>query len=271
MNGKELGEALRGGRRIYGTLIVSPSPHWIKELQGIDMDCVFIDTEHIPLGTHELGWMCRAYGALGFAPIVRITRPDPYEASKALDTGAAGVVAPYVETVEEVQALRGAVKLRPIKGRKLQEILSGQSVPQGELADYLQQYNANNALIVNIESVPAVEALDDILAVPGLDAVLIGPHDLSCSLGIPEQYDHPDFDKTVRGIIAKARAANVGVGMHNCPSIDQEIEWMKAGLNLILRLSDVAFFRKGLSQDLEALRRGVGDAASSEKIKHNPI
>ncbi len=271
MNGKELGEALRTGRRIYGTLIVSPSPHWIKELQGIDLDCVFIDTEHIPLGTHDLAWMCRAYDALGFAPMVRITSPDPYQASKALDAGAAGVIAPYVETVEQVQALRGAVKLRPIKGRKLQEFLSGQTRPEAELADYLQQFNANNTLIVNIESVPAVEALDGILTVPGLDAVLIGPHDLTCSLGIPEQYDHPEFDKVVRLIIKKARAANVGVGMHNCPSVDQEIAWMKAGLNLILRLSDMVFFKKGLIKDLNALRQGIGDNASTKKQKHNPI
>jgi len=271
MNGKELVEALRAGQRIYGTLIVSPSPHWIKELQGIDLDCVFIDTEHIPLGTHDLAWMCRAYGAIGFAPIVRITSPDPFQASKALDAGAVGIIAPYIETVAQVQALRGAVKLRPLKGRKLQEILSGQNQPEAELTNYLKQYNANNALIVNIESVPAVEALDDILKVPGLDAVLIGPHDLTCSLGIPEQYDHPDFDKVVRGIIKKARAANVGVGMHNCPSVDQEIEWMKAGLNLILRLSDIVFFKKGLIKDLNALRQGIGDAASSEKLKHNPI
>jgi staphyloferrin B biosynthesis citrate synthase len=271
MNGKKLVEALRAGQRIYGTLIVSPSPHWIKELQGIDLDCVFIDTEHIPLGTHELAWMCRAYGAIGFAPIVRITSPDPFQASKALDAGAVGIIAPYIETVEQVQALRGAVKLRPLKGRKLQEILSGQNQPEAELAGYLKQYNANNALIVNIESVPAVEALDDILKVPGLDAVLIGPHDLTCSLGIPEQYDHPEFDKVVRGIIKKARAANVGVGMHNCPSVDQEIAWMKAGLNLILRLSDIVFFKKGLIKDLNALRQGIGDAVSSEKLKHNPI
>jgi 4-hydroxy-2-oxoheptanedioate aldolase len=186
-------------------------------------------------------------------------RADPFDACRVLDMGAGGVVAAYVETAEEVRQLRGAVKLRPLKGRKLAEILAGQKELDGELAGYVHDRNENHVLLVNIESVAAIEALDEILAVPGLDAVLIGPHDLSCSLGVPEQYDHPLFTGAVQEIIGKARARSVGVGVHNLPELAQEIHWSKAGLNLILHRSDVTLFRRALHDNLTAIRQAVGD------------
>jgi len=271
MNGKELIEALHSGKMIYGTLIISPSPKFIDGIAGLDIDCIFIDTEHIPLDSLELGWMCQAYRALGLAPIVRIPSPDPYRASKVLDMGANGVVAPYVETAEEVRRLRGAVKFRPLKGKKLAEILAGRSEPEDALAEYLEKRNEANALIVNIESVPAIEALDEILAVPGLDGVLVGPNDLSCSLGIPTQYDHPDFEKAMGVIISKARAKNIGVGIHNCPSVEQEIRLAKAGLNMILHFSDMVMFRNLFHQDLIRLREALGGKAGPERLEDKPI
>jgi 4-hydroxy-2-oxoheptanedioate aldolase len=80
------------------------------------------------------------------------------------------------------------------------------------LESYVRERAESRARIVNIESVPAIEALDGILAVPGLDGVLIGPHDLSCSLGIPEKYDHPRFLAAIETIFNKARAAARGAG-----------------------------------------------------------
>ena len=105
--------------------------------------------------------MCRAYAALDLPPIVRITAPDPYQACMVLDGGAAGVVAPYVETAEEVRRLAGAVKYRPLKGRSLRNVLDGKGFPEGRTEAYLARNNAGSVLIVNIESTPAIENLDD--------------------------------------------------------------------------------------------------------------
>src|SRR6185369_5208339 len=103
---------------------------------------------------------------------------------------------------------------RPLKGRRLQEALRDPNTLEPELRRYLEARNEDTILIANIESVPAIESLDQLLAVPGLDAVLIGPHDLSCSLGIPEQYGHPRFDEAVRTIYRIAREHHVGAGIH---------------------------------------------------------
>ena len=104
MNPIELGAALRSGARVYGTLVISPAPSWPTQVKRLGLDFVFLDTEHISLDRHQLSWMCQTYSALGIAPLVRIPSPDPYQATMVLDGGAAGVVAPYVETVEQVKA-----------------------------------------------------------------------------------------------------------------------------------------------------------------------
>jgi 4-hydroxy-2-oxoheptanedioate aldolase len=271
MDGKELIEALHSGKRIYGTLIISTSPKWIDVVKDLDIDCVFIDTEHIPLEWQKLGWMCQTFRALGLAPIVRIPRADQFEACRVLDVGAVGVMAAYMETVEQVNQLRSAVKLRPLKGKKLEGVLSGKLKLEGALAEHVAQRREGLALLVNIESVPALEALDDILAVPEVDGLIVGPSDLSCSLGVPQQFDHPLFAEAMQTIIKKARAKNVGVGCHNLPRVDQEIKWGKAGLNLILRRADMTLFQRALNEDLDKIREGLGEKAKVSEAKGGEV
>src|SRR5688572_3276064 len=195
MTGRDIIKNLHEGRRVYSSAMVSTSPLWPNLVKAAGVDFVFVDTEHTPIDRNTLAWICQTYQALGLPPVVRIPSNDPFEACKALDAGAGGVIGPYVETAEQVRGLVGAVKLRPLKGRRLQEALRDRNTLEPELRDYLEQRNGDKILIANIESVPAIENLDEICAVPGLDAVLIGPHDLSCSLGIPEQYEHPRFNE----------------------------------------------------------------------------
>jgi len=262
MRGRELREALRSGRRVYGTLVASPSPMWPPAVRQAGIDFVFIDTEHISLDRTVLSWMCRAYGAMGLPPIVRIPSPDPFEASKVLDGGAVGVIAPYVESANEVRALVGAAKLRPVKGERLAAALKDPTVLEPQLREYLDDRNTDTVLIVNIESVPAMNNLDAILAVAGLDAVLIGPHDLSCSMGIPEQYRDPRFDQAVREIIRRARQKGIGAGIHLSQEFDLEIEWAKAGGNLIVHSSDVSLFAQALRRDIAEIQQALGDDAA---------
>jgi 2-keto-3-deoxy-L-rhamnonate aldolase RhmA len=210
VQGRAIREALHEGRRVYATAVVAPTPSWPRLLQSAGVDFVFIDSEHTPLNRETLAWMCRAYSGLGIPPVVRIPSPDAYEACQVLDGGAGGVIAPYVESADEVRALAGAARLRPLKGQRLHDALRPGGKLEPALTRYLDDRNQDTLLIVNIESVPAIERLDEIVSVPGLDCVLIGPHDLSCSLGIPEDYRHPRFDEAVRTIFKTARDHGVG-------------------------------------------------------------
>jgi 2-keto-3-deoxy-L-rhamnonate aldolase RhmA len=229
-------------------------------MKQLPIDFVFVDTEHVPHDRHQLSWICQTLSALDLPPVVRVPSPDPYEVCKALDGGAVGVIAPYVETVEQVRQLVGATRLRPIKGRRLEKLLLEPENMEPALREYVNARNADTILMINIESVPAMERLDELVSVPGIDAVLIGPHDLTCSLGIPEQYDHPRFDEAVRTIYRTARAHNVGAGMHFWVGTAQEIAWCKAGGNMIIHSNDLMGFQKQLLAELNEIRRGLGDS-----------
>ena len=261
MNAKKIIERLHRGQRVYGTHIASTSPVWPGFVRGVGLDFVFIDTEHVPIDRAQLSWMCRTYDALGLPPIVRIPAPDPYQACMALDAGAAGIVAPYVETVAEAEALRGAVKFRPLKGQRLKDALAGKALDE-PLASYLQHRNEARLLILNIESAPAMDNIDALLDVPGVDAVLVGPHDLSCSLNRPEAYADPVQEETINKLIAKARAKQVGVGIHVFyGDLEQETRWLKAGANLVIHGSDVLLFSETLRREVAQLKEVFGDKA----------
>jgi len=250
---------LRNGKRLYGTAVASSFPLWPPAVKKAGADFVFIDTEHTPIDRATVAQMCLAYNALGLPPLVRIPSPDPYEACQVLDGGAAGVLAPYIEHAEEVSRLVGATNKRPLKGERLEEALRSRDYLGQELNNYLSNRNRDNFLMINIESVPALGRLEQILAVPGLDGVIIGPHDLSVSLGLPEQYEHPRFEEALEAVIAKVRGKGLGIGIHFPSHHELQIKWAKRGLNIILQSSDLFLFQQSLAKDIATIRQTLGD------------
>jgi 2-keto-3-deoxy-L-rhamnonate aldolase RhmA len=270
MDGTEFLNRLKKGKSLYGTAILSPSPLWPLAVKRTGADFVFIDTEHIPIDRTTLAQMCQVYKGYELPPLVRIPTPDPQEVYKVLDGGASGILAPYIESPEQVRELVGAVKLRPLKGERLKEALQNQDSLEPELKDYLRDWNKDKFLIINIESVPAVEKLEQILAEPGLDGVIIGPHDLSVSLGLPEKYHDPIFEDAVRKIISKVREKGLGVGIHFSEGAELQIKWAKAGANIIMHSSDFALFQQRLKEDITEIRHALGEE-DSEIIEERDI
>ena len=255
-----LKQKLSRNQNIYGTCILSTSPIWPKVVKGSGLDFVFLDTEHIPMDRTELTFLCQEYNALGMAPIVRIPSPDPYAACMVKDAGAVGVLAPYIENIGQVQQMVGATKYRPLKGERLQNVLIGKEELSSKLKTYLENFNQGSLCFINIESTVAVQRLDDLLSVPGLDGVVIGPHDLSINMGLPEQYDHPDFEKTVKEIIHKSRGKGLAAGIHFPAHPEYQIKWIKEGANIVLHSSDMRLFSQKLSGDLSNIKKAVGDS-----------
>jgi len=271
---KIFSERLRAGEKLYGTLIVSPSPRWPEQIAKLGLDFVFIDTEHIAIDRAQLSWMCQTYKALGLNPMVRILSPDPFLACAALDGGACGIVAHYVETADQARDLMGAVKLRPIKGKKLRQFLDKSDAPSQSFMEYLPGRMGYNTLILNIESVEGIKNLDEILAVDGVDGVLIGPHDLSCSLDHPENYRHPKFDAAVCKIIQTARAKGRGAGIHaimGADGLDLELKWIEAGANFILHSADIIAAMGSLKKEIAVLKAGKAATDSEQNTTKNTI
>lgn len=269
MQGNEFKTAIKSGNRVYGGLVVSPSPKWIKYIGKTGMDFAFIDTEHVAIDSSTLSWMCYAYRGVNMTPIVRIPSHDPYDAAKIIDSGADGVMAPYIETVEQVKALAGAVKFKPLKGKKLDDILNGGKMDK-VTEDYINKANANNILLINIESIEGIKNLDEILKVPGLDGVVVGPHDLSCSLDMPEQYDRPEFEEAILDIMRRTRAAGLGAGVHFMGDIERQVVWAeKGGLNMIFHSADLNLYVQKMKQDLDKCKAALGDSSAAGNIQVN--
>ena len=211
---------------VYGTCIISPSPHYIQVAKACSLDFVFLDTEHIPLDRHQLSWMCRSYAEANIPCIVRV--PSVLDASggatQVLDGGAAGVVAPYIETVEQVLTLVGQCKLRPLKGSLLETCKerlrtvalqsTSQTTSYNDPLQYLKDIlpkatlafmQSSNVLFINIESQKGIANLPHLLNVPGIDGVFIGPHDLSVNLGVPCQWNSKVFLDACDTIVVECR------------------------------------------------------------------
>jgi len=260
MNRQELKQAITGGRRVYGTLVCSPSPQLAGQIHKAKLDFVMLDGEHMPMDPQARGWMLRCYRAMGVAPIVRVGSCTYREAFQAVEHGAEGVLAPYIETVEEVKTLIAAVKYRPLKGERLRGVLDGSIILSQKEVDYFERYNDGNLVILNIESRVAVDNLESLL-LPGVDAVLIGPHDLSINLGIPEEYDHKLYLEYIQRVIDICRAWGVGVGCHSAWDLPRQTEWARRGMNITMWNSDMGLFVRGINEDFAQVRGELGEEA----------
>jgi 2-keto-3-deoxy-L-rhamnonate aldolase RhmA len=259
MNGAELKSALQAGGRVYGTMLtVGRNPRWIPVLNGVGVDYVVIDTEHSPRDRGELGDYLLMFNSIGVVPIVRIPIPDSHYVTMIMDAGAQGVLAPYCETVDEVKEVVGAAKWRPLKGEAVQRLMdAGEHVSDATRA-YLEDRNKNSVAIIGIESVAAVKNLTNILKVPGIDGIFVGPNDLSISLGIPDQYDRPEYQKTVKHIIDTCEDRGIPVLVHH-QTPELSTYWIRQGARFVLHGTDRRALAEGFRSDFARLR-AVGKA-----------
>lgn len=276
MTANQFRDALRSGKTVYGTLVTSTSPGMFDTIVSLQPDFVFLCTEHIFYNQDTLGWMCRAYKAAGINSMVRILKPDPFLATQALDSGAGAILAPYAEDPEEVLELVGAVKYRPLKGKKLKNILHGKDKPGEELVAYLKNHNKNNSLLLNIESPSGVKNMEEFFSIQttdgqGVDGIVIGPHDLSVSYELPEKYDSREFLDLSCDIISKARKSGVSAGGHNGSrgSLQLQKKWAEAGANIIIHSSDVFLFADKYQEDMNQIRALKGENAIEVRKSDN--
>ena len=254
MNGSELKDVLRGGGKVYGTMIsVSRNPKWVPLLNNVGLDYVIIDTEHNPRSRGELGDFLTMWNTIDVVPIVRIPIPDSHYVTMTIDAGAQGVLAPYCETVSQVEEVIGAAKWRPLKGKAVRDLVADGTEVSEATTKYLENRNKNNIAIIGIESVEAVNNLENILKVPGIDGIFVGPNDLSISLGIPDDYNNPKYVDTVKHIITTSESAGIPVLVHQ-QSMELSEFWANNGARFILHGTDRRAMVEGFKSEFNKLR-----------------
>ena len=184
----------------------------VAEIMGqAGYDWVAIDMEHGAFALNQLPDIFRALELGGTLPLVRLARGHPIDCKQALDAGAGGVIVPMVETAEQLTMVRNACRWPPTGTRGVG--FSRANLFGKHFECYREEAQAP-LLVAMIEHVRAVENLEAILAVEGLDAILIGPYDLSASMGLTAQFDEPKFVAAMDRIRTACKNAAVPCGVH---------------------------------------------------------
>jgi 4-hydroxy-2-oxoheptanedioate aldolase len=196
-----LRRSLAAGRPTLGYLVTTPSVQIVQALARTGVDWLMLDTEHAPVGIESVAAMVAATGGTPATPIVRVPAARAELVKPVLDCGALGVVFPQIASREEAEAAVQTVRYAPTGQRGYGPTYAALRWGLTNL-DYLRAANDAVLNVVLIESPAGVDALDDILTVDGLDVVAVARGDLSQSLGVAGQFDHP----RLREVVARAEA-----------------------------------------------------------------
>ena len=254
MTAREIKRTLASGGRVWGTFFQHATDPKIADLlpaQGLDF--VIVNTEHNPLNLSDYQPMRYALASKGIACLVRVHSRDLQDIRRACDSFPDGVVVPYVEDVEELKRIAAAVKCRPLSGQAFERMISTGQWPSEEARTYCQAKCADTLLCPMIESVEAMENLDELCSVPGIDAVFIGPNDMTCSMGIPEQHDDPRYIDVIQRLIDTAERHGIAAGCH-CWAIPHAQRMIDQGARFIPFSTDGRFLQGAMTESLRTLR-----------------
>lgn len=206
-------QALREGRLQLGTAFQQlRSQDVVRILAAAGFDWAFLDGEHGGFGQETLQDLCRMAVKVGLSPIVRVADLQYALVARALDCGAEGVLFPRVEEPQVLERAVGWTKFPPLGTRGMGLTPLHVDFEPAGIAAIMEHMNREQMVVVQIETVRAVEARDELLSVRGVDAVMIGPVDLSISLGVPGEFEHPKMLGAVEKIVASCVAHGVAPG-----------------------------------------------------------
>ena len=238
------------GENLIGGWLSIPATLSAEVMARAGFDYVCVDTQHGAVDYQVTVELIRAIEHAGSTPIVRVPWNEPGIIGKMLDAGAEGVIIPMVNTVEEAQAAVSACRYAPQGGSRS----FGPTVGRVRRADYVEWAAENIAVIPMIETKQAVDNLPDILQVPGIDAVYVGPADLSLTLGLPPANNDGDaaFDEAYATIIAECNNAGVMPGGHASGSLVQQR--FGQGMRMVTAIADQIALAAGAKADLARAR-----------------
>jgi len=245
--------ALEEGRSAYGTFVYSPDPGICEVIGAAGFDFVVIDTEHASLDRRDVENLIRAADARGITALVRVTEQE--QVSPSLDAGAGGIVIPHIGPDDRSRVLAASIRYQPQGTRGA--CTGSRAVDYGlaDFASYVAEANRELWLLGQIEDASAVESVDTVLALPGLDAVLPGPSDLAADFGVPGQLEHPLVREALESIAAACARTGVTLAAY-VTSAAAGREWRARGAGLIVCSIDY----KVLAGAYAALARELRDA-----------
>ena len=253
-----LREVWEKGETSLGGWCVIPSPFTAELMGRAGYDWVCIDTQHGLIGYDQMLLMLQAISATSTPAFVRVRWNEPAEIMKALDAGAQGVIVPMVNTAADARQATGACRYPPQGYRSW-----GPTRAALQVSGFSPE-SANRAVVcvVMIETQDAMAALDEILAVPGLDGVYVGPNDLAVTHGLKPDAtaSNPEHRRLIETILGACERHHLTAGIH-CAGPETALRWRDAGFRMLNVDNDALFVRGGAARVLEAVRGTRREAA----------
>jgi 2-keto-3-deoxy-L-rhamnonate aldolase RhmA len=231
-------------------MVTLPTPAVAEILADTGFDWLFVDGEHGPLGTTEVLSILQAVGDR-IPCIVRVPVADEVYIKQVLDLGAAGIIAPQVNTAELAAAVVSAARYAPEGSRGV-----GLARAHGygmAFQDYIENANQHTTVIVQAEHALGVENIESIAAVPGIDAVLLGPYDLAASLGKMGAIDDPVVTAAIDRVTTTCQSAGVPLGYFGVTA-DAVRPYVDLGYQLVIAGTDTLFLGAAARRTLDAMR-----------------
>lgn len=247
---KHFRKRLQQGELLVGVGVTLTSPEVSELLAEAGFDWLFLDAEHAPLESSALQAMVMAAGSQA-ACIIRVPTLGEATIKHALDIGASGVVVPQVHTAEQAALAVQWARYPPLGKRGMGVYRANHYGFQ--VSEYLQQAAEQSVVVVQAESREAVRNIDAIVQTPGLDAVLIGPYDLSASLGHPGELSHPEFTAAVERITSACQSARLPLGIF-AMNTEAARPYIARGYRLILLSVDTVLLGQAARDLLRSAR-----------------
>jgi 2-keto-3-deoxy-L-rhamnonate aldolase RhmA len=236
-----------------GSWLTFSDPAVAEIMSKLGFDWLTIDMEHSGLSIDQAQQIIRVIDLCNVAPLVRVTENNPNLIKRFMDMGAHGVIVPMVNSKEEAERAVNAVKYSPVGTRGV-GLNRAQNYSLG-FEEYRCWNQENSIVIVQIEHINAVENLDSIMSVKGVDGFIIGPYDLSGSLNCPGDFENPEMQRALSIVQEKSVKNNYLRGYHVVPPDNQMvIEKINEGVQFIAFGVDFLFLREFSSKSLNQLK-----------------
>jgi len=260
---RDFRKKMDAGRFCLGAAITLSDPA-VTEALGGNVDFYWIDLEHTPLGLETLQAHLIAARAVEVPALVRVPGAEVWFIKRVLDTGAPGIIVPQVRSVAEVKMVVDACRYKPLGDRGYgprRACNYGQ-----ETEPYIKSSNQDLFVAVQIENIDGLREFDEIVKVRGLDSIVVGPYDLSASMGLMGQVTHREVTGAIERVIKTARAHGLYVGMGGGSQLDDALRAAEMGVQWLQAGSDFGYMIQSVKQQFERIAEKVPACQPGRKI-----
>lgn len=241
----------------YGTLVVEcASPGIGHIVAGAGADFMFFDMEHSGFGFETVKSVVRYAQAARLPSFVRVPGKDYHLMARAADIGAEGIMVPMVGSAEEAAECARHIRYTPLGHRGVGLALAHDDYREGPVLPKLAALNTRMLFIALIETASGVENVDAIAALPGVDMLWMGHFDLSCSMGIPGEFDHPHFNAAIDRVIAAAKRHGKGMG-RLVMSAEEGVREARRGFDWLCCGGDAWLLQRALRDGISGIKAGL--------------